>query len=521
MSPTLIDNLPVKRNGSRMKPLDAVWLMMESPETPMHVGVLAIFEKPEDAPEDYLSDMAGKMRESREPVAPWNLRLAAGRGSTISPRMVAVRDFDLEYHFRYCALPGAGGERELGIMVSRLHSHALDRDRPLWEFHLIEGLERGRFAFYVKVHHALVDAVNGIPMLLSVLSDSAVRRNMQPLWSQPLGGGEDTGALAAGNDAEADKQLGAAFDPRASVASVGKVAYGLLRGALKPGGAGSFLRTRGTPYSTLNRRINAQRRFATQRFEQARIERLAEATEATLVEMLIYLCGSSLRRFFKEYNALPDQSLVGLMPVSLQERGERLSGNAIVANRVALGTHLGDPLARLAAVKASVQAVLTERASMPEQGSTSFILMRSAPVYASQLPGVEHFIPPLFNVRVSHTLGSPDPLYFNGARMESVYPMSHLMQCSALSIDMVNYAGMLNIGFTGARDTLPHLQRMAVYFGKALSDLEELVYPAEALSGEGLVESGADAPAAKRSVKRVPSKTPPKDMVDDVTENGQ
>ena len=94
---------------------------------------------------------------------------------------------------------------------------------------------------------------------------------------------------------------------------------------------------------------------------------------------------------------------------------------------------------------------------------------------ASQLKGVGQFVPPLFNLAVSNTPGSDTPLYFDGARMEAVYPLSQLMQFSALSIDCVSYAGTFNIGFTGARDTLPHLQRMAVYFGKAVEELEELI----------------------------------------------
>ena len=95
------------------------------------------------------------------------------------------------------------------------------------------------------------------------------------------------------------------------------------------------------------------------------------------------------------------------------------------------------------------------------------------------MAGVGQFVPPLFNLGVTNTQGSEKPLYVNGARLEAVYPMSQLMQFSALSIDCVNYAGTFNIGFTGARDTLPHLQRLAVYLGKALEDLEELVASGE------------------------------------------
>lgn len=455
-------------NSTRMKPLDAAWLLMESPEAPMHVGVLAIFSKPVDAPDDYLIRMADQMRLAREPVAPWNYRLARPRNASLRPQLVTVRDFDLDYHFRHSALPTGGGERELGVMVSRLHSHALDRNKPLWEFHLIEGLDGDRFAIYVKVHHALLDNINAIPMLMATLSASAEQQDPVPLWSQ---------ALYSSDDPEPTEQLGGVLlerlrDPARSLAGLGKTAASLLRNTRRTRGSSS---TRAAPRSTLNRRINTQRRVATQQFDQARIARLAEQTDSTLDEILIYLCGSSLRRFFKEYNALPDSSLVGLMPVAPGERGTGISRNAISASRVKLGTDIGDPPVRLDAVKKAIRAAREDRAALEADGMISYEMLRAAPVYASQLPLIEHLVPPLFNLRMTHTTTSGQDRFYSGARLEAIYPVSHLMQFSALNIGIVSYAGKLNLGFTGARDTLPHLQRMAVYFGKALSDLEALV----------------------------------------------
>ena len=242
----------------RMKPLDAVWLSMESPDTPMHVGVLAIFEKPRKAPADYLSQWAEQMREVRHPAEPWAYCLSGGKPSLL-PKLEEEPEFDLEYHFRHSALPQPGGERELGVMVSRLHSHPLDRSRPLWEFHLIEGLERDRFAFYVKVHHALVDNVNGIPMLLSMLTDNAQTRDMPPLWEKTLHSG-------AGSGPEQDSVL--AFRNSRNCWSPWVKLPRVSAQCLRVAPQGSFLLPAGTPRSTLNRHINAQRRFATQQIEQ-------------------------------------------------------------------------------------------------------------------------------------------------------------------------------------------------------------------------------------------------------------
>jgi len=458
-----------------LKPVDAVWLMMESADTPMHVGVLAIFTMPAGAPDDYVARLAAKMREHPVRRAPWNYRLA-GEGLTgMGPGLVEVRDVDLNYHFQQSALPGPGGERELGIMVSRLHSAALDRNRPLWELHLIEGLENRRFALFLKIHHALVSDVNAISLAFSMLSTSSRRQDAKPLWalSENQSG---VGSAAADEALNSDRQ---STDAGVSLSSLGQAGLGMLKGMISPRTASSYLLPRAAPRSTLNRPINQQRRFATQQFSEQRIAKLAAATSSTVNELLTYLCGTSLRRFFKEYNALPEASLVGLIPVSLQERSGHISGNAITGIRVELGTQIGNPLARLAAVKASIKTVREDRASLPDEAVTPYVLLRAAPLIASQLPGVGRFVPPAFNLRVSNTIGTGKPRYIDGAKLESIYPVSQLMQYAALSIDCVNYAGTLNIGFTGARDTLPHLQRMAVYMGQAVTDLEELVRKGE------------------------------------------
>ena len=124
----------------------------------MHVGALMQFSPPADAKPDFLYHLMEEIREDAVAVPPWNLKLRHPALLT-SPLQAWVEDpkFDVEYHVRRSALPAPGDERELGVLVSRLHSHQVDFHRPPWELHIIEGLERGRFALYCKVHHALVD----------------------------------------------------------------------------------------------------------------------------------------------------------------------------------------------------------------------------------------------------------------------------------------------------------------------------------------------------------------------------
>lgn len=439
-----------------INPIDAAWLLMESADTPMHTGVMAIFKMPDNAADDYIANIVANLREQKKASAPWNLRLANPDFSVGITRMVEHRDFQLDNHFYHLALPAPGGERELGALVSMLHSNALDRHWPLWEFYLIEGLENRRFALYLKLHRVLLNDVNAVPLFLKGMAASARKRKFVPFWQQQYEG-------MAGP---------ASFDGEALTAAVGSVrsaVSAMAKSLFWNRGGGGLLLPRGVPRSTLNRRINHQRRFATQHFEFDRVQALAQASDSSVNEILAYLCSSALRRFFKEYNVLPDRSLVGAVPVSLG--GEE--GKALAGIRLNLATHIGDRDARLAAIKQSFAAVQTDLATLPGDEATAYSIMRGVPIYMQQMAGIGRWVPPMFNLTISNTEGSEKPCYYYGAEMEALYPMNHLMQYSALSIDGLRYGNTFNVGFTGAKATLPHLQRIAVYAGLALQDLEE------------------------------------------------
>ena len=172
-----------------LNPLDATWLYVDSARTPMHVANLSIYSMPENAPDNWFSDIVANLRQTRHFAAPFNLKLTSPRLKSVFPTWSETTDIDIDYHFRHSALPKPGGERELGVLISRLHSHPMDFTRPLWECHLIEGLENNRFALYVKVHHSLVDGVGGMRMLTKMLSFDPAARDLPPPWS--VGTGRD------------------------------------------------------------------------------------------------------------------------------------------------------------------------------------------------------------------------------------------------------------------------------------------------------------------------------------------
>ena len=170
-----------------LNPIDVTWTQVESRDTPMHVAGLMPFALPADAPPDFLRDLVADLRSAKEFMPPWNYCLRGPGLAHPRPAWVEQETLDLEYHVRHSALPKPGGERELGQLVARLHSQPMDLTRPPWEFHLIEGLEGGRFAIYLKLHHSLIDGISGVRLLTRCMSDDYQKSlTLPPFWSPSL-----------------------------------------------------------------------------------------------------------------------------------------------------------------------------------------------------------------------------------------------------------------------------------------------------------------------------------------------
>lgn len=451
----------------QVPPLDMAWLALESRDTPMHVGGLLEFTLPEDAPPDYLKRQFERWREPQPVPEPWNLRLVSGPlvGHRL-PLMRSERDVDLDYHVRHSALPHPGGQRELGILVSRLHSHQLDLHRPLWEAHLIEGLEGNRFAIYVKVHHSLIDGVSAMRMILRALSADPQERGMAPVWATPAGGRPGRGG---GSRGPLERAAGEAKGAAKAVAGLGRAALDLGQAAFDDRALQAPYRT---PDSALAGTLAGQRRFATQRYELARIKALARAAECTLNDIVLYLSGTALRSYLSEHGRLPDRALSAGIPVNLREEGDTSTGTAIGMMVAELGTNVADPLERLEAIKRSTAEAKAHLRKLPPEARTSYTLLINGPYIAGLVARLRHRAPVPFSAGISNVPGPAETLYLNGARLDSVFPLSLLLHGNALNITCISYAGMLNFGFTGARDTLPHLQRLALYMGEAVEELE-------------------------------------------------
>lgn len=457
----------------QVPPLDAAWLVLESRDTPMHVGGLFEFTPPDDAPADYLKGELARMREVRTIPPPWNLRLVqAPLLGSKTPLMREERDVDLDYHVRHSALPHPGGQRELGILVSRLHSNQLDLHRPLWEVHVIEGLEGNRFALYVKMHHSLIDGISGMRLILRALSNDPGERGMPAFWTVGAGSRSRSRGERENGGGPLGSITGLARSGASVATGLGRAAVQLGRASVDDGGLQAPYRA---PGSALGGRLAGQRRFATQQYELQRVKDLAAAADCTLNDIVLYLCGTALRRYLTEHSRLPDRPLTAGIPVNLRDADDESTGTAIGMMVAELGTNVADPRQRIEAIKRSTTEAKRHLSELPPEARTSYTLLLNGPYIAGLMAGLAGRAPIPFSAGISNVPGPTEPLYFNGSRLDALFPLSLLLHGNALNITCLSYAGTLNFGFTGARDTLPHVQRLAIYMGEAVDEATELL----------------------------------------------
>jgi WS/DGAT/MGAT family acyltransferase len=461
----------------RLNPLDASWLLVESRDTPMHIAGLMPFVLPEDAPSDFLQRLMSDLRGSEEFVAPWNYRLQMPGLRHLMPGWVE-EPIDLEYHVRHSALPRPGGERELGQLVARLHSQPLDLSRPPWEFHLIEGLQGNRFAIYVKMHHSLLDGISGVRLLMRSMSeDPKASLKLPPFWGRVPG---KRGKQESPSAAKPPSLDGVLDTLRAGLGNQMRSAPQLVRGFSAMLESARNRRDAlqvpfDAPKSSLNGRVRGQRRVATQQFEISRLKVLAKAAECTLNDVVLAICGGALRRFLLDDGTLPGKPLTAGVPVSVRPADDQGSGNAITFIIASMGTEIDDPLARLDAIVASTRRAKEHVQGLPRDAMTQYTMVLMAPSMLSMLTPLGGRVRPMFNVTVSNVPGPDKPLYFRGARLEAIYPISLISHGMALNITCESYVDTLNFAFVGCRDAIPHLQNLAVYSSEAFEELEKAV----------------------------------------------
>lgn len=439
-----------------MSPVDALFLLAETREHPMHVGGLQLFVPPEGADASDVRKLFDDAVATDEVAPLFQKRPRRSLRSFGQWAWEPDEQFDLEHHVRNNALPQPGRALELLALCSRLHSTLLDRHRPLWEMHLIEGLQDGRFAVYLKVHHSLVDGVSALRLLARTLSEDPELREMPAPWAPREGWARPPSAALPASAMRS--ALHFAADAAGIVPALART---VNRSVTERSGALSF----SAPKTILNVPITGARRFAAQSWPLERIRGIGRAAGATVNDVVLALCSGALRRYLSGLDALPDAPLIAMVPVSLRTGTgtggtSDGGGNAVGAVMCNLGTNLADPAQRLATVHRSmIEGKQSMRGLSPLQ-ITAMTAVGLSPLVAGPVLGLTASMRPPFNLIISNVPGPRAPLYWNGARLDGLYPLSIPLDGQALNITVTSYSDKIAFGLTGCRRTVPHLQRL-------------------------------------------------------------
>lgn len=473
---------PSVANPDRLSGLDASFLHLEDASAHMHIAAVEVFHGEAPSYEEVLAAVDARLHL----VPRYRQRLAFVPLSQGRPVWVDDPHFNLRYHVRHTALPRPGGEDELRRLAGRIFSQALDRDRPLWELWMIEGLAGGRFALMSKTHHALVDGVSGVD-IATVLFDSFPD-------SEPVG--PPAHPWAARPLPSSAQLLGDALVERA-VAPLGAARglYTLIRGPrrLLAGVAhaiGSLEIIAETsfrpaaPESPLNVRIGPHRRVAWVRSDLRRFKLASRALDVTVNDVVLSVVAGSLRRYLERHGVLTDELVLRVMvPVSMRAEDEHGAlGNRVSAVWVPLPVGETDIRRRLREISAATDAVKRSGQALSAHVLTELtgfapttIMSQAARVIAHQR---------LFNLVVTNVPGPQHPLYLLGRELETIYPMVPLAENTALGVAIISYNGQLCFGLTADFEVMADLDELAQDFHVELHELAELEPASPALSAD-------------------------------------
>jgi len=459
---------PEERHLRQLADGDSVFVALETKEAPSHVAALTILD-PSTASEFSFEHYVEILRERIDLVPRFKWRLKEVLLGLDHGYWVEEPDFDIRHHVHRVALPKPGDRTSLAQLAGYLHARPVDRSCPLWESWWIEGLEHGRIATMMKIHHSLIDGQSGIG-LSEILMDLTAepRRDLEisddmrePRLREPSL--LELGRTAVQNGIRRQRRL--AFHARRAARDVLKTARKDSTTSAAPH----------VPHVSFNGRLGRQRDFAFTSIPLAPLRDTKKHFDVRMNDVLLAIVASSLRHGLLARNELPEASLVALCPVSLREPGDQRLGNQITSMPVSLATDVEHPIARLKSIHENAE--LAKRRLRDGAFETITALGESlAPAALRLLMRGAHAAPNLVplpgNLVFSNVRALSVPTYLAGARIHEIYPMSMLQVSNGINVTAVSHDDQVDFGFLVDPDLVPDPWTYADAIQEASSELE-------------------------------------------------
>jgi len=437
---------------AQLKFADAAFLYAETRNSPMNIAALQILEVPPERRNTFFGEMQRYVAERATMIDFMTRRLVGGSLGLDHPHWETVDRLDIDQHVRLTVLPKPGSIAQLEDAVARLHARPLDRGRPLWEYHLIEGVQGNRFAWYTKMHHACVDGVAG-QMLLDVFGnatpdDSHIGASVADVTAPELFD-RWAGAVARGATRPFDdlRTLGQGLQSSAR----------LVRRAMNGKSFGAYAQR--APATRFNRAIGPHRTFTVGTLSLSEVKAVGKAHDCSVNDVFMAVCAGGLRKYLNDRNELPEQALVAGVPVSLRKAGDRSMSNQVTLLLTSLATHEADPFTRLTSIRDSARVgkamVATMGRSMPQDIHMPGLPLALRSIMASsELLRLGDRMSMPVNLVISNVAGPRQAVFIHGARMLTHYPVSIPVHGMALNITVQSYQDRLDFSLTACRDVL-------------------------------------------------------------------
>lgn len=458
--------------------IDATFLYMETPETPMHVAGLTLYEPPADLSGSFY-DHFKEFFLSRMHLAPiFEKKLARTVLELDHPAWVDASEIDISYHLRRATLPAPGNWKQLEALVGDLHSTLLDRSRPLWQFTVIDGLEDGNVAIYSKVHHAAVDGGAGMAIAAALYDMSPQPRKVKPLESKPAARKPtiEERAILGINDVVQNvmrQQLKAMEAVPQVLGTLTDLLIAKSGSSEGLPGIPDIL----APKTPFNVTITAQRSFAARALSLGDAKMIAKATGTKINDVVMAVSAGALRAYLEDHEALPRKPLVAFVPISLRQPGDMDASNQVFGMFCPIATELADPLERLLAIRKN-SSDSKALAGMVKDVSPKDCTLLGAPILFPGLAqlygrtGLADVMPSTTNLTISNVPGPPIPVYCAGAKVLAMFPVSIPIHGIALNITVQSYQDRLDFGITADRRAVPDIDHLGDLLITAMAELK-------------------------------------------------
>ena len=463
-----------------LDPLDAAMMTAEGASSPLNIGAVLILSPPADAGPAYIDVLHRDAVSGRNPLDP-RFRRYPHRGVQTGGGWV-WRDagtVDLSQHCERRSLAPGSGCDDLWRLVGRLHAEPLDRSRPMWMSYLIDGLDDGRFAFYMKLHHSVIDGVAGFQMVADALSPDPQQRSMPPFYAAPR---HRPNAQAARDGLRSPNPLpmlqSLAGAAASGVALIERVVTGEVSSVLASLTGNTTVSPLAAPYMRFNGRLGRERTVAAGSWPKERIRAVQRTAGVTGNDAVTAVVAGVLRRWLLDRGELPNRSLVALCPITVRGREHGppdRHNNMFGAWLCPLGTNLPDPAERLDLIHRSMSE---GKRQVAKRGSAVSLLLLAAAIGPTVLSPKLPFAPKVrtgYNLPISHVPGPSAEMYWNGAHIEEIYPVSSVYDGQALNVTTCSYADRIGFGYVAGRHTIPDIDTLIPLTEQSLAELEAAI----------------------------------------------